>query len=179
MRTWDAPIYGFYEPIPEIEEVGGRRCHVFICAAAGCRHKVRRSLDTHDKRSTSNLRTHSKKCWGDVFKKVYEMKNSRRVRVAVSKLKKLAKRGRRGKQNRTWRGSVQSATRIPITVHHQSRKCTEARARPVRHDGYQLGNDTRSTTRLPDALCISVSWEGQSTGESHRHSSHSWCGRAE
>ena len=87
MRTWDSPIYGFYEPIPEIEEVGGRRCHVFICAAAGCRHRVRRYLDTHDKRSTSNLRTHSKKCWGDVFKEIYEIKNLKRVRAAVSKLK--------------------------------------------------------------------------------------------
>jgi len=36
VRTSDSPIYGFYEPILEIEEVGGRRCHVFICAAAGC-----------------------------------------------------------------------------------------------------------------------------------------------
>ena len=89
MRTWDSPIYGFYEPIPEVEEVGGRRCHVFICAAAGCRHKVRRYLDTHDKRSTWNLRTHSKKCWGDVFKKIYEVKNLKRVRVAVSKFKNL------------------------------------------------------------------------------------------
>ena len=63
MRSWDAPVYGFYEPIPEIEEVGGRRCHVFICAAAGCRHKIRRYLDTHDKASTSALRNHSEKCW--------------------------------------------------------------------------------------------------------------------
>lgn len=85
MRSWDAPIYGFYEPVPEIEEVGDRRCHVFICAAAGCRHKIRRYLDAHDKGSTSGLRDHSEKCWGEVFRNAYEMKDLKSVQAAVGK----------------------------------------------------------------------------------------------
>jgi hypothetical protein len=52
--------------------VNGRRVHVFECAgsAAGrCRGKngrdVRRFLDTGDAKSTSGLRRHAKKCWGE------------------------------------------------------------------------------------------------------------------
>ena len=42
---------------------------MFECAASRCRGKngrgVRRFLDTGDARSTSGLRRHAKKCWGD------------------------------------------------------------------------------------------------------------------
>jgi len=42
---------------------------VFECAAARCRGKssrdVRRFLDTSDAKSTSGLRRHAKRCWGD------------------------------------------------------------------------------------------------------------------
>ncbi|KAH9955648.1 hypothetical protein BC827DRAFT_1100716, partial [Russula dissimulans] len=71
MKTWDAPVYAFYDPIPAIEENCGCQCHVFKCTAVGCKQKVRHFLDTNDKGSTSNLRSHSKKCWGkEVFTKV-------------------------------------------------------------------------------------------------------------
>ena len=46
----------------------GRRTHTFICGATHCcgtsRH-VRRFLDTKDAKSTSNLRRHALKCWGE------------------------------------------------------------------------------------------------------------------
>lgn len=88
MTAWDAPVYAFYEPIPAIEVVGSRRCHVFKCTAVGCTQKIRRFLDTNDKGSTSNLRSHSKKCWGEeAFAKAYEVKNVVHVRAALSKLK--------------------------------------------------------------------------------------------
>jgi len=55
--------------MPRIEYVSGRRAHVFECAAGRCRGKngrdVHRFLDTGDARSTSGLRRHAKKCWGD------------------------------------------------------------------------------------------------------------------
>lgn len=88
MNSWDSPVYGLYEPIPSIEEVDGHRCHVFKCAAVGCNHKIRRYLDTNDKGSTSNLRTHAKKCWGDeALAKVYDVKDLKKVREVVGKLK--------------------------------------------------------------------------------------------
>jgi hypothetical protein len=46
----------------------GRRSHIFNCAAKMCRHKsrgVRRFLDKGDAKSTSNMRKHTKKCWGE------------------------------------------------------------------------------------------------------------------
>jgi hypothetical protein len=88
MKSWDAPIYTFYDPIPTIEEVDGRRCHTFKCTAVGCKQKIRHFLDKNDKGSTSNLRSHAKRCWGeDAFNKAYEVKNLGQVRVALGKLK--------------------------------------------------------------------------------------------
>ncbi|KAH6911784.1 hypothetical protein BKA70DRAFT_1086222, partial [Coprinopsis sp. MPI-PUGE-AT-0042] len=63
-----APIYAFSKPDPLIETVKGRECQVFKCAASHCKNTspdVRRYLDTKDANSTSNLRKHAKKCWGD------------------------------------------------------------------------------------------------------------------
>ena len=58
----------FFRPEPRIENINGRRVHVFMCAAGRCRGKngcdVRRYLDTADARSTSGLRRHAKNCWG-------------------------------------------------------------------------------------------------------------------
>lgn len=88
MAGWDAPVYGFYEPMPKIKVIDGRRCHIFSCAATGCGVTIRRYLDTNDKGSTSNLRNHSRKCWGDkVFSTAYEMKDVGKVREVVEKLK--------------------------------------------------------------------------------------------
>jgi hypothetical protein len=67
-KDWEAPIYAFFGPEPLIEHVEGRRCHAFQCLAKHCKQKsrsVRRYLDTSDAKSTSNLRKHAKKCWGN------------------------------------------------------------------------------------------------------------------
>ncbi|KII83105.1 hypothetical protein PLICRDRAFT_119829, partial [Plicaturopsis crispa FD-325 SS-3] len=71
-KDWNAPIYGFFKAIPIIEYHQNRRTHTFQCLAKHCKQRtatktgsVRRYLDTRDKTSTSNLRTHAKKCWGD------------------------------------------------------------------------------------------------------------------
>jgi hypothetical protein len=68
-KDWTSPIYVFFKTAPRIEYTSGRRLHVFECAAGRCRGKngrdVRRYLDTGDAKSTSSLRRHAKKCWGD------------------------------------------------------------------------------------------------------------------
>lgn len=67
-KSWVAPIYVFFRPTPTVEYVKGRKAHVFHCGAAKCRGRtdeVWRYLDTDDVSSTSNLRRHAKKCWGE------------------------------------------------------------------------------------------------------------------
>ncbi|KAF8131085.1 hypothetical protein EV363DRAFT_1165668, partial [Boletus edulis] len=63
-KEWTSPVYAFFDPIPAIREINGRRVHEFTCSARGCKVKVRRYLDTLDARSTSNMRKHVKGCWG-------------------------------------------------------------------------------------------------------------------
>ena len=88
MKSWDAPVYGFYAPTPDIIHHNSRRCHIFKCAAVGCGSGIRRFLDTNDRRSTSNLRAHAKKCWGDeAFYKACESKDVAKVRETVEKAK--------------------------------------------------------------------------------------------
>ena len=64
-KEWKSPVYAFYEPIPEVTCIKGRRCHEFRCAGRGCKYISRRYLDTKDKASTGNLIKHAKSCWGD------------------------------------------------------------------------------------------------------------------
>lgn len=67
-NKWTSPVYAFFEPTPEIEYKGGRRCHVFKCGAGRCKGRntryVFRFLDKGDANSTSNLLRHAKVCWG-------------------------------------------------------------------------------------------------------------------
>jgi hypothetical protein len=65
-----------------MEVIHGRHCHEFICAAPHCKGKgakarnVRRFLDTSDAKSTSNLRKHTKLCWGaDLVEQADEAKD--------------------------------------------------------------------------------------------------------
>ena len=67
-KKWTSPVYVFFKKTPQIEYKGGRRCHVFECAAARCKGRnsryIVRFLDKGDANSTSNLLRHSKICWG-------------------------------------------------------------------------------------------------------------------
>jgi hypothetical protein len=66
-----SPIYAFFQQIPSIVSVDGRRVHEFKCAASNCKGRgknpriVQRYLDTSDRNSTGNLRKHARLCWGD------------------------------------------------------------------------------------------------------------------
>ena len=88
-KEWTAPIYAFFKPVPVIEYVDDHRCHIFQCAASKCKHKsrgVRQFLDKEDAKSTSNMRKHAKKCWGDeVVALVDKAKNAHEVCVTTVK----------------------------------------------------------------------------------------------
>lgn len=62
---------------------------MFQCAAKMCLNHgrgVRRFLDKKDNKSTSNLRKHAKKCWGeDVVKMADNAKNAQEVRETTVK----------------------------------------------------------------------------------------------
>jgi hypothetical protein len=68
-KDWTSPIYVFFNRVPRIEHIEGRRVHVFMCAASHCKGKngrdVRRFLDKGDAKSTSGLHRHAKMCWGE------------------------------------------------------------------------------------------------------------------
>jgi hypothetical protein len=92
IRGWNAPIYAFFVAVPEIEYYSGRRIHVFWCLAKTCQGKgktprcVNRFFDKGDASSTSNLRKHAKKCWGDdVVKLADETKDVNLARDIVAK----------------------------------------------------------------------------------------------
>ncbi|RDX40258.1 hypothetical protein OH76DRAFT_1366486, partial [Lentinus brumalis] len=66
--AWDAPTYAFFSTDVVIgHDNDGRRYHEFKCAAKPCKTQrpVRRYLDKGDAQSTSNLRKHAKRCWGE------------------------------------------------------------------------------------------------------------------
>ena len=76
MKEWKSTIYAFYSPVPEIQYVAGRRCHIFKCLGQSCKHQVRRFLNTADKGSTSNMWKHIMLCWGeDVLNTAKEVVN--------------------------------------------------------------------------------------------------------
>jgi hypothetical protein len=86
-KKWTSPIYAFFKPTLEIEYVSGRRCHVFLCAAKGCKQRIRRFLDKGDTGSTSNLRKHALSCWGELaMKAVMEHANLPDARESVKGL---------------------------------------------------------------------------------------------
>jgi hypothetical protein len=83
-KEWTAPIYAFFQPVPQVRHIDGRRCHTFLCAAKACLNRsreVNRYLDKGDRKSTSNMRKHAKKCWGDdVVKHADAAKDAAEVR---------------------------------------------------------------------------------------------------
>jgi hypothetical protein len=91
-KEWTSPIYVFFRKEPRVEYLDGRRVHIFECAAAKCRGKngrdVRRFLDTGDAKSTSGLRRHAKKCWGDdAVEAADDTKDLENARLVLAKTK--------------------------------------------------------------------------------------------
>ena len=86
MKHWKSPVYAFYERVPRVSYVGGRRCHEFYCAARKCNYKSRRFLDNSNKASTGNLILHVKSCWGkEAWNAAKQCHNARDAREKVTK----------------------------------------------------------------------------------------------
>jgi hypothetical protein len=85
MRGWKSAVYAFYEPIPLIEYVKGRKAHTFVCTRTGCNYRCRRYLDSESGRaSTGNLRRHALSCWKEeVFNRAVKCGNANEARKKV------------------------------------------------------------------------------------------------
>lgn len=124
MKDWTSPIYAFFEPVPEIEYHDKRRCHVFKCAARGCKHRVRRYLDKKDAKSTGNMRKHVKSCWGEAaLQAAMESGNTAAAREGV--INKLLKTG-------SINASFEQKGKGKVTYSHRQHTRSETRAEIVR-----------------------------------------------
>lgn len=84
MKEWLSPVYVFFNPMPCIVDVDGRRAHEFKCSTQGCTTTIRRFLDKKDARSTGNMRKHVKSCWGqDVLNPADDTKDANEVRSKI------------------------------------------------------------------------------------------------
>jgi hypothetical protein len=88
-KDWTAPVYAFFKPVPTIGTDNGCPYHTFVCAALDCKHKsrgVHRFLDKGNAKSTSNMRKHAKRCWGeDVMKAADKAESANEVRRTTIK----------------------------------------------------------------------------------------------
>ncbi|KAF8996548.1 hypothetical protein BDZ89DRAFT_892347, partial [Hymenopellis radicata] len=89
-----SPIYAFYDAHIDIEyrktkyNRSVQKHHVFACAARGCKTRVPRNLETKDRTSSKNLKTHAEKCWGvDTVKAALESHDLEAARGLVKKHK--------------------------------------------------------------------------------------------
>ena len=105
----------------------GRQCHVFMCAAKSCMHKlrgVRRFLDKGDAKSTSNMRKHAKRCWGpDIIALADKADNANEVHRTTIK-------GALNPQLIT--AAFERKGKGKVTYSHRQHTKTEARAEIVR-----------------------------------------------
>ncbi|PPQ76807.1 hypothetical protein CVT26_001761 [Gymnopilus dilepis] len=125
MKKWDAPVYAFFKPMPEIEYIDGRKAHVFACAASCCRCKSRLVhcfLYTRDSSSTSNLHHHAKVCWGEeAVTAANNTGNAPTARDAMSNLK-----------DGSITAAFERAGKGKVTYSHRQHTKPEARAEFVR-----------------------------------------------
>ena len=85
-EDWKAPVYAFFEPVPEITYIGTWRSHKFKCAAKGYKHKCWCYLNTKNRSSTSNMIKHAKSCWGQpTWKAAYSCCNATDARESITK----------------------------------------------------------------------------------------------
>lgn len=115
MKGWRSPVYAFYEPVPKIVHIGGRRCHEFHCLARRCHHKHRRFRDKSDSSSTGKLVKHVKSCWGeDAWNAAKRCRNATDARERVTK--PLLKSGAAGKRRGKGKAPHFRLNRLPAKV---------------------------------------------------------------
>ncbi len=92
-KSWNSPIYGFFELDPIFSISEGRESIEFVCNAPDCLaphgRRIRRYLDTKDKGSTGNMKRHAVKCWGQTVVDKSAGSNARSVREGIAKTKVL------------------------------------------------------------------------------------------
>ncbi|KAF5340850.1 hypothetical protein D9758_016601 [Tetrapyrgos nigripes] len=123
MKTWTAPVYAFYDPIPTIEYINGRKCQVFKCSGTACHKEIRRYQDKSDANATKGLRDHiqSCKCWGAaVLENVKNLKGDEARKAARSYLK-----------DGTITAAFQRVNKGTVTYSHRQHTKTETHAEIV------------------------------------------------
>lgn len=86
MKEWKSPVYAFYEPVPRVVSIEGRRCHEFYCVARKCNYMSRRFRDTLSRASTGNLILHVRTCWGEeAWNAAKKCRNATDAREKVTK----------------------------------------------------------------------------------------------
>lgn len=66
-KSWNSPVYAFFNKTVTLAYEQGRPYVEFICSANVCKAKkrgVRRFCDTKDNNSTGNMIRHASACWG-------------------------------------------------------------------------------------------------------------------
>ncbi|KAF5356700.1 hypothetical protein D9758_013728 [Tetrapyrgos nigripes] len=66
MKGWHSVVYAFFEPIPTVEYIKGRKCQVFTCSSPSCKKKIHQFQDTGDAKAMKTLQNHVNTCkaWG-------------------------------------------------------------------------------------------------------------------
>ena len=122
MKDWSSPTYAFFTPVPDIEYVNSRRCHVFKCLVKGCTHRIHQYLDKGNKALTRNMRKHVWSCWGnDVMKNIFDAKDLAAAWDGIS--------------NYTEKGSIMIAFKRKgkgkVAYQHRQHTCTKTKAEIV------------------------------------------------
>ena len=165
-KTYKSPIYVFYLP-PVFKVENGKRYQVFRCAAKQCftlgGHVIKRNMDTTDATSTSNLKAHAKKCFGD--EAVAAASGVRNLRVARDVMKdkiNLKRSGslavafeRAGQQRVTY--STKPPTPVEVRANHVLWMCESKRAfELVKDRGYHLNMKSgRPQQYIPSPTTVS------------------------
>ncbi|KAF8876639.1 hypothetical protein BD779DRAFT_1449158, partial [Infundibulicybe gibba] len=114
--TWQSPVYGFFKRDVQVGFEDGHKYHLFRCAAQKCKNTagVHRYQDSKDRATTSNLKAHALKCFGEAA-----------VSAAFSKTTPC-----------TWDGSIFASfacqAQSPATVSHHAYTTDETRAHIAR-----------------------------------------------
>lgn len=105
-------MYAFFKLDPQMEYIDGRWAHTFQCANTSCKHTVRRYLSSKDRSSTSNLRKHTRKCWG------VEALDTMDHMTTVSRAKDSVEKYRRTQNLKVVFGAASKKTFCYSTVQH-------------------------------------------------------------
>ena len=143
-KTYKSPIYVFFLP-PVYQTESKKVFHVFECAAKDCRcssRMVKRNIKTANATSTSNLRSHAVRCWGeDVVKLAMNVKSIHDAREILKDRGNLRNSSihaafqKAGKQDVTYPDRL--LTNLEVRVNHVKWVCESSRPFAIAGDkGY-------------------------------------------